>query len=225
MRFSLISVSATVRTGSLKLAANLEQFHGVCLPLLWPHGSVAAGRADKAFVTARARRHHGVMPAMQSIAALASDGGGAKRFRDGTHRTVSPDETVARLQPLLPAFGITRVANVTGLDRIGVPVVMVCRPNSRSVAVSQGKGLTLAAAKASGIMEAAEGYHAEHITNPFKLASYQEMQREHRVVDPDRLPRAGDGFKPSLPLLWIEGRDLMSGGSIWVPFELVSTNY
>ena len=53
-------------------------------------------------------------------------------------------------------MGITRIANVTGLDRTGIPVVMVVRPNARSVAVSQGKGLTLAAAKASGVMEAAE---------------------------------------------------------------------
>ena len=52
--------------------------------------------------------------------------------------------------PCSPRMGITRIANVTGLDRIGIPVVMVVRPNARSVAVSQGKGLTLAAAKASG---------------------------------------------------------------------------
>ena len=72
-----------------------------------------------------------------------------------------------------PQMGITRVANVTGLDRVGIPVVMVVRPNSRSVAVSQGKGLTVAAAKASGVMEAAELWHAEHITKPLKLASYR----------------------------------------------------
>jgi hypothetical protein len=34
-------------------------------------------------------------------------------------------------------MGITRIANVTGLDRIGVPVVMVWRPNSRSLAGRQ----------------------------------------------------------------------------------------
>jgi ribosomal protein S12 methylthiotransferase accessory factor len=226
MRFSLISVSATVRTGSLKLVANLEQFHGVCLPLLWSHGSVAAGRADKAFVTARARRHHGVMPAMQSIAALASDGGGAKRFRDGTHRTVSPDETVARLQPLLPAFGITRVANVTGLDRIGVPVVMVCRPNSRSVAVSQGKGLTLAAAKASGIMEAAEGYHAERIEQPLRLGSSHELGRTLMLAEVETLPLCRDSrWHRDLQILWIEATDLNSGERVWVPYEVVHANY
>ena len=72
-----------------------------------------------------------------------------------------PEETLARLVPHLGRMGITRVANVTGLDRVGVPVVTAVRPNARSLAVSQGKGLTLAAAKVSAIMEAAELYHAE----------------------------------------------------------------
>lgn len=150
---------------------------------------------------------------------------GLKRYTLGTHRICPPADTLARLQPLLPQMGITRIANVTGLDRVGIPVVMVVRPNSRSVAVSQGKGLTLAAAKASGVMEAAELWHAEHITKPLKLASCEEMRREHRVSDPNQLPLAGGGFVPSLPLLWIEGRDLIGGGPVWVPFELVSANY
>lgn len=48
--------------------------------------------------------------------------------------------TVARLRPLQAAMGITRLADVTGLDRIGVPVFAAIQPNARSVAVSQGKG-------------------------------------------------------------------------------------
>jgi ribosomal protein S12 methylthiotransferase accessory factor len=155
----------------------------------------------------------------------STDDATRKHYTRGTHRICNPDETLARLRPLLSSMGITRIANVTGLDRTGIPVVMVVRPNARSVAVSQGKGLTLAAAKASGVMEAAELWHAEHITKPLKLAGFDEMRREHRVADPEKLPRAGDRFEPSLPLLWIEGRDLMDGGPVWVPFELVSANY
>jgi YcaO-like protein with predicted kinase domain len=150
----------------------------------------------------------------------------SKRYFHGTHRTCAPEDTVARLQPLLREMGITRVANVTGLDRTGIPVVMVCRPNARSVTVSQGKGLTLAAAKASGIMEALEVWHAERIVKPLKLAGFEEMRGEHRVADIAKLPRArASRFTPGLPLLWIEGEDLMSKGPVWVPFELVSTNY
>lgn len=149
-----------------------------------------------------------------------------KRFFHGTHRTCAPEETLARLRPLLPAMGITRIANVTGLDRTGVPVVMVCRPNSRSVSVSQGKGLTLDAAKASGVMEAVEVWHAERIMKPLKLASLEELRREHRVADVASLARAaGTRFTPDLPLLWIEGEEIQGGGSLWIPFELVSANY
>jgi ribosomal protein S12 methylthiotransferase accessory factor len=126
----------------------------------------------------------------------------------------------------LPAMGITRIGNVTGLDHIGIPVVMVCRPNSRSLAVSQGKGLTLALAKASGLMEAIETYHAEHITLPLKLASYDELRYSHPVADVDALPRViGSRFHPDLQLLWIEGRDLFRDEPVWVPYELVHANY
>lgn len=150
----------------------------------------------------------------------------AKRYFHGTHRTCTPEETVARLQPLLQGMGITRIANVTGLDRTGIPVVMVTRPNARSVTVSQGKGLTLAAARASGLMEAVEVWHAERIVKPLKLASFAEMRREHALPDIAALPQAaGSRFGPELPLLWIEGKELLNGAPAWVPLELVSTNY
>lgn len=150
----------------------------------------------------------------------------AKRYFHGTHRTCAPEETLTRLRPFLQTMGITRIANVTGLDRTGIPVVMVCRPNARSVTVSQGKGLTLAAAKASGVMEALEVWHAERVVKPLKLASFDEMRGEHRVADLARLPQArGSRYAPSVALMWIEGEDLLGGGPVWVPFELVSANY
>src|SRR4051812_19172250 len=98
-----------------------------------------------------------------------------KAFRQETHRTTSPTETVARMKTWMGLMGITRIANLTGLDRIGIPVVAVYRPNARSVAVSQGKGVTLAAAQASGLMESIEAYHAENLNLPLRLASYREM--------------------------------------------------
>lgn len=149
-----------------------------------------------------------------------------KAYHSGTHRTVAPEETLKRITPLLPAMGITRVANVTGLDRVGIPVVMVTRPNSRSVSVSQGKGTTLTAAKVSGIMEAIEGYHAERITLPLKLASFEELRYTHQMVNVYALPRNGRStFTPHAPLLWTEGKSLVSGQPVWVPFEMVHLNY
>src|SRR5262249_46940631 len=149
----------------------------------------------------------------------------AKSFRDGTHRTVAPAATVARVRPLLPVIGATRIANVTGLDRIDIPVVMVCRPNARSISVSQGKGLDLEAAIASGVMESMEGYHAEHITRPLKLNALEELRYTHRMVEVDRLPTIeGSRFHSRLPILWIEGYDLLQDDVAWVPHELVHMN-
>jgi len=139
---------------------------------------------------------------------------------------VGPAETLAWVSQLAPAMGITRLANVTGLDCIGIPVVMACRPNARSVSVSQGKGLDLDAAKASGLMEAVEGYHAEHILQPLKFASYEELRYSHNVVDLAALPHlAGGAFHSELPIAWIEGQDLLTDEPVWLPFELVHANY
>jgi ribosomal protein S12 methylthiotransferase accessory factor len=150
----------------------------------------------------------------------------AKGYRDGTHRLVSPRETVERVRPFMAKMGITRIADVTGLDCIGIPVIMVVRPNSRSVAVSQGKGLDVWAAKASGLMESVEGYHAEYVTLPLKYCSHTELTRTHRVADVGELPREDPSlFHRDRALLWIEGFDLVNDESVWVPHELVHTIY
>jgi YcaO-like protein with predicted kinase domain len=134
--------------------------------------------------------------------------------------------TVERVKRLAPVMGITRVANVTGLDQIGIPVVMVSRPNSRSVAVSQGKGIDLLSACASGLMEAAELYHAETITLPLRLATYEELRYQHKTVEPQKLARdPGSRFHSHLRLPWCEGRNLLNNEIVLVPYELVHTNY
>ena len=147
---------------------------------------------------------------------------GAKTYRLGTHRSVAPADTIDRIRPLWSAFGITRVANLTGLDRTGIPVVMVCRPNARSSAVFHGKGVDIAAAKASGLMEAVETWHAEHVQLPLRFGSFAALHGAFRLVDLRALPRMpGSRYHADLPMLWVEGYDLIGGDRIWVPFEIV----
>jgi ribosomal protein S12 methylthiotransferase accessory factor len=152
--------------------------------------------------------------------------GTPKVLRDGTHRAQCIEDTLKQVLRLAPVMGITRVANVTGLDQPGIPVVMVCRPNSRSVAVSQGKGIDLPSAQASGLMEAAELYHAETAVLPLRLATYEELRYQYNVVEVDELPReSASRFQPNLRLLWCEGFDLISGDNVFIPYEMVHTNY
>ncbi len=150
----------------------------------------------------------------------------SKAHRRGTHRRVSPSETLRAVAPLMARAGITRVANVTGLDVVGIPVVAVYRPNSRSLAVFQGKGLDLDAAKASGVMEAIEAFHAEHVVAPLRLASWNEIRQASPVLDVTALPRLSvSTFHPDRQTLWIEGQDLATGVGRWLPYEVVHTNF
>jgi YcaO-like protein with predicted kinase domain len=149
-----------------------------------------------------------------------------KGYKHGTHRLFAPRETLARLRPLLLQMGITRLANVTGLDHIGIPVVMACRPNARSLAVSQGKGLDLDAAKVSAAMESIESYHAEHIRHSLQFATYTEMKGRYKVADVDQLLRSADShFHSNLPILWIEGRDWSTQEPVWAPYQMVHLAY
>jgi YcaO-like protein with predicted kinase domain len=147
-----------------------------------------------------------------------------KRFRRGTHRTTGPEETLARVRPYAARMGITRLGNITGLDRIGIPVAIAVRPNSRSVSVSQGKGLELPQAMASALMEACEGFHAEEI-GPCRHAPYRELARTETVVDPASLCAGGRPFDADAAIAWIEGYDLLRREPCWLPAETVHTDY
>jgi ribosomal protein S12 methylthiotransferase accessory factor len=72
----------------------------------------------------------------------------ARVVLEGTHRVRTPEQTWEWIRPKLGRAGITRVADVTWLDEIGIPVFQAVRPNSLSVSVSQGKGISAALALA-----------------------------------------------------------------------------
>jgi YcaO-like protein with predicted kinase domain len=148
-----------------------------------------------------------------------------KAFLPGTRRSRTPAETLLDFGRHMPRVGITRLANVTGLDSIGIPVVQAVRPNSRSLSVSQGKGADLDSAKASAMMEAIELWHAERIENPCLFASALAMRVDHEVIDLRLLPTVrGSKVQLDQQRCWLAGWDLLAETEVWVPFEFVSMN-
>ena len=92
--------------------------------------------------------------------------------------------------------------------------------------MSLGKGLDLAAARASGVMESIEAFMAERITLPLVLGSVNDLRSSRPLVDVDLLPRTTDSaYHPDAPILWMEGRELFTGTQRWVPYEMVHTAY
>jgi len=165
---------------------------------------------------------------MPSVEIFGTHYSAAKAYRRGTHRVRSPADTVAQYRTLMPKMGITRLANVTGLDSIGIPVYVAIRPNSRSLATSQGKGLDHDSARASALMESIETWHSEFMVNPLRWESHQALAREHAsgetaVIDPRELPH----FRaPALeaPQPWVQGWDVANGEACWVPLDAVTMN-
>ncbi|MCG5243418.1 YcaO-like family protein [Azospirillum doebereinerae] len=146
----------------------------------------------------------------------------AKRFFIGTHRTATPEETLARITPHLGRCGITRLADVTGLDRLGIHTVLGHRPNSPTLSGSAGKGFSLAAATVSAAMEAIEFHHAEAIRLPYTEASWNELPSESRIPV-DRLPGTKNGsFRPDRPEFWAWGWDLMTDRPVAAPWTSVA---
>lgn len=146
-----------------------------------------------------------------------------KSVLEGTHRTIPIERTLEKLQSLLPEYGITRVANITGLDDIGIPTAIAVRPASRSLSVSQGKGLSLASAKVSAIMESIEQWHAEEADLPARFASFAERRRKGAPVDAERLPGYRQAFDANARLSWVEAR-LLDGAVVEVPLGMVHLN-
>lgn len=68
----------------------------------------------------------------------------------------SPEDTLRDVRSYFDDVGITRIADITGMDRIGIPVYAAIRPDSKSLAADSGKGITRAQAKCSAVMEAIE---------------------------------------------------------------------
>jgi YcaO-like protein with predicted kinase domain len=150
-----------------------------------------------------------------------------KTYLRGAHRSRSPEETLQAYRGLMPRMGITRLANVTGLDVVGIPVYMCIRPNSRNLSVSQGKGLDTVAAKVSALMESIEGWHAEHLELPIRYDSVAALRRSEHVLPLDRVARWAHAAPTddSAPRFWVPGYDLLAQSAIWMPHEMVNLNY
>ena len=144
-----------------------------------------------------------------------------KEFVWGTHRAMPPAMTLERIRPHLHLAGVTRVADITGLDNTGIPVAVAMRPASQTLAVEGGKGASLAAAATSAAMEALERFVGESDDVDDCWATVGEVA--DRLAAPiDAFPRwrtATVSARRQYP--WAEMRDLRTDEVYLVPSALV----
>jgi putative methanogenesis marker protein 1 len=145
-----------------------------------------------------------------------------KNYSIDTQRTVPPEETLRRVEVLLPEAGITRVADITSLDRLGIPVFSSIRPTALNGAISvyNGKGATPVEAKVSAMMEGIERFSAEPSEREMVTGSFGSLPPGMTAVDPTDLVLP-EGADPGTQVPWVEGYDIANGKEIWVPVNAV----
>jgi ribosomal protein S12 methylthiotransferase accessory factor len=154
-------------------------------------------------------------------AAALADGSQATFFL-GTHRTRPPEETWRWIQPVLPLAGVTRVADVTALDCLGLPVYQAVRPASRNLSVSQGKAMTPVAAKVSAVMESVELWHSEKLDHlPQATVSLREMRYANPIGMGDLKWVRKTRLLEAMPMVWLEARSMTRDRHGWIPRRMV----
>ncbi len=159
------------------------------------------------------------------VACSPWDFGPSPKFTPLMSRVTPPEETERRVLPLLARLPVTRVADLTPLDQIRLPVFAAVTPLARDLTTHMGKGTDATSARVSALMEAVERISAE--TGPAGVAmrsSFAELIRTSawRPVEPAGFALPSDTrYTPERTFTWIRSHDLMSGESVLMPADLV----
>lgn len=149
----------------------------------------------------------------------------------GTHRVIAPSKTIEINQDKLKKAGITRIADITDLDRIGLPIYTAIRPTAEEGAISiyGGKGISKDHAKASAMMEGFERYSAERQdSDETIIATPNEIGRYGDYIDPKSLNLPKDFEKKDISdinLEWSKSKDIISGNEYYIPTNAIFHPY
>lgn len=149
----------------------------------------------------------------------------------GTHRVIAPRQTIENNEDKLKIAGITRIADISDLDRIGLPIYTAIRPTAEDGAVSiyGGKGITKEHAKASAMMEGFERYSAERQDgDEVVTASVNEIGDFGEHIDPVSLNLPQEFKKRDIndiSLEWSLSKDLISGEEYYIPTNAIYHPY
>lgn len=146
----------------------------------------------------------------------------------GTHRVIAPKRTIEINEDKLKTAGITRIADITDLDRIGLPIYTAIRPTAEEggVSIYGGKGITKDHAKASAMMEGFERYSAERQSSDESIIS--NLNDIDNNIDPKSLNLPKDLERVDIndwDLEWSIAHDIISENDYYIPTNAVYHPY
>ncbi|WP_129790767.1 YcaO-like family protein [Sphingosinicella sp. CPCC 101087] len=141
-------------------------------------------------------------------------------------RQAGAETVLDRARRAAEACGVTRLADLTRLDRIGLPVWQAVRPMGRALSVHQGKGATPSDAKVGALLEAVESHRAESVVPTGPICRFADLPSTERAMCLSDFARRRGAPPPADETHeWLEAFDLVGGGRLHLPFHLVSLDF
>lgn len=142
-------------------------------------------------------------------------------------RVRSADESLVLARNISRKMGVTRVTDITWLDKIGMPVFAGIRPYAAqgSLNVHNGKGLRPSEAKIGAYMESIEFSLAESKKHQCNIKKY--LIKDVQATLPPGLPLSSFGAKlgvklsPDDEIYCVMATDVISGSESLIPAELI----
>lgn len=147
----------------------------------------------------------------------------------GTSRIQPVEETLKKVNQLVKQIGITRVADITDMDRLRIPNYSAVLPGTEDyIWVYSGKGPTKNHAKASVIMESIERFSSLPANYEGKILTgkYKELSKSYDVLKYDEvIEPLSFQLTDEMNMDYCIGYDLISQKDILIPSSLAIFRY
>src|SRR5919106_70899 len=144
-------------------------------------------------------------------------------------RSRSVQDTLKTILPVSNNIGITRLADITDMDILGIPNFSAVLPGTEDyIWVYSGKGATKVHAKTSALMECIERYSSLPSGGPknFIRGSYDQLSKSFHVLHPDEIVEpVRFQYKNDMLMDFLPGFDLFTNKQIMVPASLALFRY
>jgi thioglycine synthase len=153
-----------------------------------------------------------------------------KKLRGIVSSRIKPvEETIKTILPVSSNIGITRLADITNMDILGIPNFSAVLPGTEDyIWVYSGKGPTRMDAKASALMESIERYSSLPSGNRNKMiqGSYKEVSKVSKILHPSNVvePMILE-YDDEMIMDFLSGYDLVNNDRILIPAPLALFRY
>ena len=152
-----------------------------------------------------------------------------KWTHEGTSRIQPVEITLEKVTSMINELGISRIANITDMDRLKIPNYSAVLPGTEDyIWVYGGKGPTKNHAKASAIMESIERFSSlpANYTNKLTQGSYEELSKSYNILIYDEVVEPlSFSLDNKMVMDYCIGFDLLNEKNILVPASLAIFKY